>query len=100
MKKVLSFTMNDFADLIKDNAGRGRKSLSKGRRMAFAVISKLNTIYKILLERLHHPFQWPYKHRKDVIKYVELFNILLISTPRVLNIQISLKSSNFISLLL
>lgn len=40
MKKVLSFTFSDFADIIKDKAGQGRKSLVQGRRMAFAVIIK------------------------------------------------------------
>lgn len=40
MKKVLSFTFSDFADIIKDKAGQGRKSLVQGRRMAFAVLIK------------------------------------------------------------
>jgi len=37
MKRVLSFSLSDFHDLIKDNTARGKKSLVFGRRVAFAV---------------------------------------------------------------
>lgn len=47
MKRVFSFSLNDFTDIIKENAGRGKKSFQISRRVAFAVkIIKKNLYYK------------------------------------------------------
>ena len=44
---MLSFTLSDFADVIKDKAGQGRKSLVMGRRVALAVFIIVS--YKVSL---------------------------------------------------
>lgn len=37
MKKVISYSLSDVADVIKDKTAQGRKSLVFGRKVAYAV---------------------------------------------------------------